>query len=111
MSLRLVAISTVLSVVSSLFTPNQRVLGPATDRYQIPGGSPWRHCVNPLDHLFKIESAGMDPNPCMVYAAATYLPQIASAKSLPNSCRWTYLRNRADMAAVKAYAKSISPAL
>ncbi|KAL8749568.1 MAG: hypothetical protein Q9184_006756 [Pyrenodesmia sp. 2 TL-2023] len=66
MYLSLTIISTVLSTVSSLFTPNQRILSSATQKYQIPGGSPWRHCVDPSDDLFKIDSAGMSPNPCMV---------------------------------------------
>ncbi|KAL8922099.1 MAG: hypothetical protein Q9208_005409 [Pyrenodesmia sp. 3 TL-2023] len=64
--LRLVAIFTVLSTALSLITPNQRILSPATQKFQIPGGSPWRHCVDPSEHLFKIDLAGMDPNPCMV---------------------------------------------
>ncbi|KAL8979052.1 MAG: hypothetical protein Q9205_005522 [Flavoplaca limonia] len=45
---------------------HQKPLGHGAPRYPIPGDTPWRNCVDPKDHLFQIDHAGMDPNPCMV---------------------------------------------
>ncbi|KAI4270769.1 MAG: hypothetical protein L6R38_007019 [Xanthoria sp. 2 TBL-2021] len=66
MLVSLIAVLAVAAMASTSYTPNQKPLGHPTPEYPIPGGEPWRNCVDPTDHLFKIDSAGMDPNPCMV---------------------------------------------
>ncbi|KAL9051586.1 MAG: hypothetical protein Q9206_004651 [Seirophora lacunosa] len=63
--IRFLAVSAIVGIASTFHTL-QKPLGPASQDYPIPGGSPWRNCVDPSEHLFKIDSAAMSPNPCMV---------------------------------------------
>lgn len=79
MLVSLIAVLAVAAMASTSYTPNQKPLGHPTPEYPIPGGEPWRNCVDPTDHLFKIDSAGMDPNPCMVYVHICFI-QIALQK-------------------------------
>lgn len=67
MLVKLTVLLAVAVVASTSHTSNQNPLRLATPRYPLPGGTPWRNCVDPTNHLFQIDHAGMDPNPCMVY--------------------------------------------
>lgn len=103
-----IAVLAVAGTALTSYTPNQKLLGQAAPRYPIPGDTPWRNCVDPTDHLYQIDHAGMDPNPCMVYVDIFCLPKVAFHEDSEE-----YQANLSVSGlikgAVKPYARSTSP--
>lgn len=66
--------------------------------------------MDPSDHLFKIDSAGMDPNPCMVYVSNHLHDQERVLEISQSYFDVGIFAVQLITAAVKVYAKSTSPA-